>query len=1322
MADLKTRFTLDDQMSAQLSSMADFAERYADSLERAGASGDVAIGSIASSATGVAESMSSAAEAVGHWTEAIGNLDKSAMEAVYSTQELVEAGYKTEDAIEGLEEALSSCESAAAALSDEMETSAGVFEELSSAQESASSSLEALTNSENLSVETKQELANAAQEAMNALNDFHSAQQDAEAAMEEYDAVLMSGTNDLNELAGAEERARSAAEALSEARREAVKATEEYNEAVEKASEQSEESGTKGIEAIESISAALAFAGIAKAVSDITDEVYELATAFSEAESTVVKATGATGESLSQLDESMMNAYASSKSGSLDDAAAVVGELNTRLGYTGDILTETTGLYLDFAEATGGNAASSVRSVTQLMNQWNVTSSETNLILDKLTYAGQASGISVENLSSQLVSNKAILDQLGFSLDQSIAMLMKFELAGTNTSQVMTGLRTALASGAISSLDELYSVFDRISQGAMTAAEASEMFGKRAGPAIVNAVNSGVFSIDDFVASLEGAEGALSTTAEAAQTLDQKWEQANKNFSSAFSKQLTPAVTEFSEHIAGIKNSAGDFLNEHTKVTSAIIVAGASIGAIVVGITGLTAAVAGLTAAATVAQPAITALGTAFTTAMGPLGLAAIVATGIVAGITALAAVTENTVDVSNELTSSSSKLADVIENLKAEYDEVVEIYGANSEAAGKLSLRIYELEEEYNRSAKTIGEFREEISSLGEELDNAAQTYEDNISSIDDTFNSSNELVSMLAVLTSQTDTTGSSLTVLNDIVDNLNGSYENLGLTVDKTTGALNYSIPELYEYVNNKAEEDRKNAASEGLTNAVSKFGETRKQYQEARSNAGAAWDSYQWKEDQWIKEHPIKATIGKGAETSWSSELGTAFKSWQAQADISSQAGDNYNNLTASIKNYYTELGHSEEEAEQFIQGLEDAADAANEFSDGIGQITTAEGAVYSALEGVQGELTGLAQKYKEAYDAAYESFSGQFGLFDVAQADAQTTIASTEAALQSQLNYWNGYADSINTIKSYTYEQLGVEQAQFDTFMAYLQDGSAEAVALSGEIATALKNGNTQAVTDLINLKTQVDTACGEASGAVADWQTGFSEQMKGIVDTMDQTVDALDLSAEATTAAKSTIQSYANSILDGKRSAVTAVNEVIAAVKAAMRNAPTTVRVPSAVSVTSTGGSTSGNAMSAVIGTAAYASGTLDASPGLALVGEEGPELINFGGGEAVYTADETERIIRAFNDRSYGDTYNSYSNEYIASLPVRNDDGGRNNAPASSEKKIVLEINGNGRLDVPAGTDKSQIVDIMSEMIVPLIKEKLLQEIFEEGDDSYDY
>lgn len=339
-----------------------------------------------------------------------------------------------------------------------------------------------------------------------------------------------------------------------------------------------ENTGDAGVSLADMVGGALQAAGITLTLKGITDAAYELADAFSDAESIVVQATGATGEALDGLTQSMMNVYAVSKTGSLDDVAAAVGEINTRLGYTGQSLEDTTEMFVDFAAATGSNAKTSVRNVTQLMNQWGVSGDQMGSVLDKLTYAGQASGINVDTLSSQLLNNKAILDELGFSLDEATAMFMNFELAGTNTSQVLMGFRSALSSGAITSLDDLKQVFQKLTDGTMSAQEASDMFGTRAGVTIKNAAQMGVFSLDDLVNSLNQTGGLLEQTAEDAQTMSQKWEQSTKGIKTAFTTALQPIIEKITDSLTGMLSSFGEFLNKNPTIVKGITATVAALG------------------------------------------------------------------------------------------------------------------------------------------------------------------------------------------------------------------------------------------------------------------------------------------------------------------------------------------------------------------------------------------------------------------------------------------------------------------------------------------------------------------------------------------------------------------------------------------------------------------------------------------------------------------------------------------------------------------------------------------------------------------------
>ena len=65
-----------------------------------------------------------------------------------------------------------------------------------------------------------------------------------------------------------------------------------------------------------------------------------------------------------------------------------------------------------------------------------------------------------------------------------------------------------------------------------------------------------------------------------------------------------------------------------------------------------------------------------------------------------------------------------------------------------------------------------------------------------------------------------------------------------------------------------------------------------------------------------------------------------------------------------------------------------------------------------------------------------------------------------------------------------------------------------------------------------------------------------------------------------------------------------------------------------------------------------YASGTDSATPGWHLVGELGPELVYFGGGETVYTAAETRRMLAGATE--YMSVANSYSQNRVEPLSVQ--------------------------------------------------------------------
>lgn len=103
-----------------------------------------------------------------------------------------------------------------------------------------------------------------------------------------------------------------------------------------------EKKQTKAFGGINLKATALATA-VGAAFVKVTKSIIEATKNIEEGQQTIVNATGATGEALSGLMESAKAVYSENEA-SFDEISRAIGEVNTRLGYTGEVLESTTGL------------------------------------------------------------------------------------------------------------------------------------------------------------------------------------------------------------------------------------------------------------------------------------------------------------------------------------------------------------------------------------------------------------------------------------------------------------------------------------------------------------------------------------------------------------------------------------------------------------------------------------------------------------------------------------------------------------------------------------------------------------------------------------------------------------------------------------------------------------------------------------------------------------------------------------------------------------------------------------------------------------------
>lgn len=348
-------------------------------------------------------------------------------------------------------------------------------------------------------------------------------------------------------------------------------------------------------------------------------------------------------------------------------------------------------------------------------------------------------------------------------------------------------------------------------------------------------------------------------------------------------------------------------------------------------------------------------------------------------------------------------------------------------------------------------------------------------------------------------------------------------------------------------------------------------------------------------------------------------------------------------------------------------------------------------------------------------------------------------------------------------------------------MSYVQDGSEQAAGLAASMVQSINSGNKDAVAKLADTLADVTAKQDAAAQATADWVTDYENQLDDFQKKMEGTVDSLDLSDEAGKAAKDTIAEYVQKLKDGKKDAVAAAKDVAASVALALQNG-STPSVPASTTTTvpgHAGGTTDAedvfvageNGPELIVGKQGSTvfpteetDKIIDALNGMepasdtsnekkfdqflqALTGVtvDAPEP---GPGESLFDSvlGKVADIVSGKNSdlEAINAAYTGLPEVSTVALPASNAPVAAEAAPLNVQpnaqtaaqestdatkeitKRIILEIVCNGSVTVSGGSgdgmSEKAVLELLTNNIKPVLMGVIKDEIFEEGQLSYDY
>lgn len=981
----------------------------------------------------------------------------------------------------------------------------------------------------------------------------------------------------------------------------------------EAAAESAEEYGDKGTSSIEAVSQAFAAAKVYEGLEQIKDAYMDCINSagdFEASMSNVEALSGASGDQLQALTDKAKEMGATTKFTAGESADAL--SYMALAGWDTQSMLQGISPVMELAAAANMDLASASDIVTDYLTAFGLTASDTTHFVDVMAYAMSHSNTNVEQLGEAYKACAATAKSMGYSVEETTAVLATMANAGVKGGEAGTALNaimTRLATNTKGCADELekYGVSIYDSQGNMnslsdiltglsavwdnlTDQEQANLAKTIAGTNQYSKLQTimagcsdqaakGGQSFSDYASALENCSGTAGKMAGTMlDNLNGKmtlFESAADGLEIAVGEQLTPAMSDLYEVGADVLSGMTEFVNDNPGVVKGITTTVAVLGTAAAGIAGVTAAV-NLASAAAAAFTAVTSV------ALGPVALAVAGVAAVTGAFVAVTSAADAAVEASgdwppalDEITTAANGVTNALDDANATMQASAETTMAT---AGTADLYITKLEE--------MGDYAKLSADDQQEYRNV--------------------------------------LTLLCDLIPDLAGY-------IDTTTGKIQGGTTALRGYAKAWQDSAKAQAYQEFMSDVSQQYNDVTKElYQnqlkltEAQTKGEAASkgmdETYQkllstlgMTDDEFQKTYgSVSAIAGVHLDPEIADEVMDLRDSYEEYSNQQLEAAENEKVYQQAVDDGIAKQGEAQqaiEDAQTAYENLEAAqSGATSSASEGAAELG-------QAISDVTVEAQKLVEAYNTAYDAAEKSIGGQYEIWDKASSVSATSVDALNKNLESQTTYWQDYNTNLDTLR----EKAGSIEGLSD-MVASFADGSKESVDAIAGMAQAAQDGGGKLEAMVKNWQ-DLQQAQKDASGALADLTTDFSSKMDELAQKAGDTVDELDMSAEAAKNGKATVQAFIDS-----------ASNMLPDVQTAYAKIGTTAA--NALQSKLDKANTSGRAQK----TGAQATGTRNAEPGWTLVGEYGPEIVYMQGGEGVLNAAQTKDVLPALDDR-YTDT-----------------------------------------------------------------------------------